>query len=291
MTLKKRKRHWSEHHTFVTEVLIPAFFRRRSGLRNRPVFPVLCQGEVAITWIGHASFLIQTDRHNLLIDPNWANWLVVVRRLRHAGIHIDHLPNIDLVLVTHAHFDHLNRRTLRRIADRQPIAVPSGVHSLVEDLGFHSIHQMDWWDTWSYKGLDITFVPAKHWGARVLADRHRGFGGFVIHYQGRSIYHVGDSAYFDGFKEIGRRCHPEIVLMPIGAYDNPSGRDVHLSPEQAVRAFEDLQARLLVPMHFGTYRLSYEPLHEPPERLMAAAAANGILPRVRVLTEGLPVVL
>lgn len=292
VTTRKRVKHWSERN-FITEVLIPSIFTPKAGRRNKhqPVFPVVAPGKLALTWIGHASFLIQTDRHNILIDPNWANWLLVVRRLRHAGMNIDHLPNIDLVLVTHAHFDHLNRSTLRRIANRQPIAIPSGVRSLVEDLGFHYIHQMDWWDTWSYKGIDITFVPAKHWGARVLADRHRGYGGFVIHYQGRSVYHVGDSAYFDGFREIGQRCHPEIVLMPIGAYDNPSGRDVHLSPEEALRAFGDLRGRLLIPMHFGTYRLSYEPMHEPPERLMGAAAQHGLLPNIRVLTEGLPEVV
>jgi L-ascorbate metabolism protein UlaG (beta-lactamase superfamily) len=271
--------------------LLPSLFTRRKGKSQRPIFPSLTAGQICLTWIGHASFLIQTPDHNLLVDPNWANWLLVIRRLRHAGLHIRDLPNIDLVLITHAHFDHLNKRTLRQIADGQPIVVPKGVGTVVEDLGFHRIHEMAWWDRWEFEGLEIIFTPAKHWGARVLADRHRGFGGYIIRYQGRTIYHVGDSAYFGGFKEIGERYPQEIVLMPIGAYDPPSCRDVHLSPEQGVQAFQDLGGRILIPMHFGTYRLSYEPMHEPPERLMAYATQCGMLHQVRMLTEGLPEVL
>ncbi len=287
---KSLLRKWHERN-FVTEVLLPSFFARRNGRVEKPIFPRLKKGEIALTWIGHASFLIQTDRHNLLIDPNWANWLLVVRRQRHAGIHLHHLPNIDLVLITHAHFDHLNKRTLRRVADRQPIIVPVGVSSLVHNLGFHLVHEMNWWDQWEHDGLKITFTPAKHWGARMIHDKHRGYGGFCVEYNGRSIYHVGDSAYFGGFREIGRRLKPEIVLMPIGAYDPPSGRDVHISPEQAIFAFQELGAATLIPMHFGTYRMSFEPLHEPLQRLLLASADRGVLRKIRVLLEGLPEVV
>ena len=200
---KKKATRWHERN-FITEVLLPSLFARKTGTEQRPVFPALREGQVAITWIGHASFLVQTPNHNILIDPNWANWLVVIKRLKRAGLAITDLPDIDLVLITHAHFDHLNRRTLRAIASRQPIVVPSGVANLVHDLGFEHVHEMNWWDEWSYRDLKITFTPAKHWGARVLHDRHRGYGGFVIAYEGRQIYHCGDSAYFSGFREIGR---------------------------------------------------------------------------------------
>jgi L-ascorbate metabolism protein UlaG (beta-lactamase superfamily) len=284
---KKKATRWNQRN-FITEVLIPSFFTRKTGVQHRPVFPTLRAGELALTWIGHASFLLQTPEHNILIDPNWANWLIVIRRLKRAGLAIHDLPDIDLVLITHAHFDHLNRRTLRAVAERQPIVVPSGVSNLVHDLGFEKVHEMNWWDEWQYRDLKITFTPAKHWGARVLHDRHRGYGGFCIEYQGRQVYHCGDSAYFDGFREIGRRLAPEIALMPIGAYEPPSFRDVHMGPEQAVRAFQELRAKTFVPMHYGTYRLSYEPMHEPAQRLMHAGSAAGILPNIRILTEGLP---
>jgi L-ascorbate metabolism protein UlaG (beta-lactamase superfamily) len=274
---------------FITEVLLPSFFSKRSGVRDhKPIFPKVPKGQVCLTWIGHASFLIQTHDHNILVDPNWANWMLVIRRLRHAGLAIDDLPNIDLVLITHAHFDHLNRRSLRQIAARQPIVVPSGVANLVHDLGFEKVHEMNWWDSWTFRGLKITFTPAKHWGARVLHDKHRGYGGYCIEYQGRSVFHCGDTAYFNEFKEIGRRLKPEIVLMPIGAYENPSKRDVHIGPEQAVVAFHELRGKTMIPMHFGTYRMSFEPLHEPAQRLLTAAAKEGISSQIRFLIEGMP---
>jgi L-ascorbate metabolism protein UlaG (beta-lactamase superfamily) len=284
---KKKSNRWNERN-FITEVLIPSLFVKRSGVQHRPVFPKLRKGQIGLTWIGHASFLIQTPRHNILVDPNWANWLIVIRRLKRAGIAIHDLPTIDLVLITHAHFDHLNRRTLAAVAAQQPIVVPSGVSNLVHDLGFKHVHEMNWWDEWEHDGLKITFTPAKHWGARVLHDSHRGYGGYVIEFEGRQVYHCGDSAYFSGFREIGRRLAPEIALLPIGAYDPPSGRDVHMGPEQAVQAFQELQAKMLIPMHFGTYRMSYEPMHEPEERLKLAGEHHNCLEQIRLLTEGMP---
>ena len=284
---KKKSPRWNERN-FITEVLIPSLFVKRSGVQHRPVFPKLQKGQISLTWIGHASFLIQTPRHNILVDPNWANWLIVIRRLKRAGISIHDLPNIDLVLITHAHFDHLNRRSLAAVAAQQPIVVPEGVSNLVHDLGFERVHEMNWWDAWEYEGLKIIFTPAKHWGARVLHDKHRGYGGYCIEYEGRQIYHCGDSAYFPGFKEIGKRLAPEIALLPIGAYDPPSGRDHHMGPEQAVQAFTELHSKTLVPMHFGTYRLSYEPMHEPEERLKLAGAHHNCLHQIHFLTEGMP---
>src|ERR1700761_6229604 len=282
-----RKPRWNERN-FITEVLIPSLFVKRGGKHRQVAFPKLQKGQLALTFIGHASFLIQTPKHNILVDPNWANWLIVVRRLKHAGFAIHDLPNIDLVLITHAHFDHLNRRTLRKMAEKQPLVIPSGVSNLVADLGFERVHEMNWWDEWEHDGIKIPFTPAKHWGARVLHDSHRGYGGYVIQYEGRSVYHCGDSAYFSGFREIGRRLAPEIALMPIGAYDPPSGRDVHMGPEEAVEAFHELKSKTFVPMHFGTYRMSYEPMHEPAQRLMLAGNKAGCLHNIRFLVEGMP---
>lgn len=283
------RRKWTERN-FITEVFIPSLFQRKSGTRplHPPVFPVIQPGQFCITWIGHASFLIQTLEHNILIDPNWANWLLVVKRLRHAGMALKHLPNIDLVLITHAHFDHLNRKTLRAIASRQPIIVPNGVSSLVHGLGFEQVLEVDWWDTLWFDDLKITFTPAKHWGARTLLDQHRKYGGYVMEYKGRAVYHGGDSAYFDGFSEIGRRLEPDISLLPIGAYQPPSFRDNHMGPEQALDAFVELKSKVFIPMHYGTYRLSYEPMHEPPQRLMKEAALRGLLPKIRFMMEGMP---
>jgi L-ascorbate metabolism protein UlaG (beta-lactamase superfamily) len=276
---------------FLTGVLIPSLFVKRSGDHTRPQFPKIQPGQICITWIGHASFLIQTHEINVLIDPNWAMWLKVIKRLKQPGFEIHHLPSIDFVLVTHAHFDHLDRRTLRRVAADQPIVVPIGVGNLVHDLGFHIVHELDYWQTVKLGPLEVSLTPCYHWGARFLADLHRGFGGFLIKTEGRSIFHCGDSAYFPGFREIGEHYDIDIALLPIGAYDAPTGREVHMNPEEAVKAFSELGAKTLVPMHYGTFRLGFEPLHEPPERLLTCARAHGIADKVLVMTEGHPVVL
>lgn len=276
---------------FLTSVLIPSLFTRRAGKGGLPLFPKINRGEIGITWIGHASFLIQTADVNVLIDPNWAKWLKVIKRLKKPGVDLFHLPEIDFVLVTHAHFDHLDRRTLRKVAAQQPIVVPLGVGNLVHDLGFNIVHEMDHYQKLELGPLSVSMTPCHHWGARMLHDQHRGFGGFVIEFDGRSVFHCGDSAYFDGFREIGSRYEIEVALLPIGAYDAPSGREVHMNPEEAVRAFQELRAKTLVPMHYGTFRLGYEPLDEPPARLLARAREAGIEKQVLVMTEGVPVVL
>jgi L-ascorbate metabolism protein UlaG (beta-lactamase superfamily) len=276
---------------FLTEVLIPSLFVRRTGRHRPAVFPTCATNEVCLTWIGHASFLVQMAGMNILIDPNWAKWLKVIKRIKRPGMHLHELPAIDLVLVTHAHFDHLDRRTLREVARDQPIVVPFEVGNLVHDLGFREVREMRYWGSIEIGPLKITMTPAAHWGARFLHDSHRGFGGFVIEAGGRSVFHCGDTAYFPGFAEIGSKLPVEIALLPIGAYEPPTGREVHMNPEEAARAFVELGAKTLVPMHYGTFRLGFEPLGEPPRRLMAAAREMGIDRRVRVMDEGEPIVL
>ena len=275
---------------FLTSVLIPSLFIKRAGGYAPPQFPKIREGEICITWIGHASFLVQTHEVNVLIDPIWSKWLKVIKRLKQPGFEIHHLPSIDFVLVTHAHFDHLDRRTLRLVAADQPIVVPVGVGRLVHRLGFNIVHELGEWQTIELGPLRVSLTPAHHWGARFLADTHRGFGGFVIGADGRSVFHCGDTAYFEGFKEIGERHNIEIALLPIGAYDPPLAREVHMNPEEAVLAFNELKAKTLVPMHYGTFRLGYEPLDEPLERLRASAREHGIEHKVLVMTEGKPVV-
>jgi L-ascorbate metabolism protein UlaG (beta-lactamase superfamily) len=273
---------------FLAEVVWPSLFERRTGERRSPEFPQLKSGQVALTWIGHASFLLQAPGVNLLIDPNWARWLKVIKRMREPGLELHALPDIDAVLITHAHFDHLDKRTLRKVAAEQPIVVPRNVGRLVHGLGFDRVHELEVWESMQLGPVKVTMTPAHHWGARMLADSHRGFGGFLIEVEGRSILHCGDSAYFPGFAEIGKRLPVDIALLPIGAYDPPSGREVHMTPEEALQAFVELGAQTFVPMHYGTFRLSYEPAWEPPSRLIECAGAQGLLERVCFLREGEP---
>jgi L-ascorbate metabolism protein UlaG (beta-lactamase superfamily) len=275
---------------FITQVYLPSLFTRRKGTARRPDFPALSADDICLTWIGHASFLIQWRGLNILVDPIWSLWLKIVKRIRRPGFPLNHLPAIDLVLVTHAHFDHLDRKTLRKIAACQPIVVPDGVGNLVHDLGFDRVHELTPWESLSVADIEVTLTPCHHWGARVLHDSHRGFGGFHVRLGSRTIFHCGDSAYFPGFSEIGSRLRTEIALLPIGAYDPPSRREVHMNPEQALKAFAELNASLMIPMHYGSFRLSFEPPEEPLNRLKAEMSKYGIEGKVVIMEEGIPTI-
>ncbi|MBS1851928.1 MAG: MBL fold metallo-hydrolase [Acidobacteria bacterium] len=255
---------------------------------------LVSNGELGVTFIGHASFFLQMGGQNLVIDPNFARWLFVLKRLRRPGLRVLDLPPIDLVLVTHAHFDHLHRPSLRSIVRHTrsqsglapAIVVPHHVADLVSDLGFREVIELDWWNSYRLAELTVTHVPSRHWGARVLKDSHRGYGGYVLRDHKHSVYHAGDTAYFAGFQEIGDRLAPELALLPIGAYSPDSFRTVHTSPGDATRAFLDLKSRWMVPMHYGTFRLSQEPMDEPLRLLQQEAQAAGVEDRVVVLEEG-----
>ncbi len=275
----------------------------RAPLTGGPQMPVLVDHEeLGITFIGHSSFLIQIGGRNLLVDPVFARALILLRRQRRPGLRVCDLPPIDAVLLTHAHMDHLHLRSLRqvvrhtrRITGVAPeVIVPRGLTDLVEKLGFRMISELEWWQHTELRAADgsitdvnVTLTPAKHWGARLFQDTHRLFGGYVITGAGHSVYHSGDTAYFSGFREIGRRLAPKVALLPIGAYFPDSYRAVHTSPEEALQAFLDLRtAQTMIPMHFGTFPLGREPMDEPPVRLLAAARKTGVADQVRILSEG-----
>jgi L-ascorbate metabolism protein UlaG (beta-lactamase superfamily) len=260
---------------------------------SRPV-ELVKTGQMGVTFIGHSSFLLQVAGKNVLVDPVFSTRLVVLRRQRRPGVLVAELPPIDLVLLTHAHMDHLDKASLRAVvrATRRlrgvapEVIVPQGVEDLVEPMRFARVHGMQWWDQIKVQGLQVTMTPCKHWGARMFRDSYRGFGGYCLSGGGQSIYHSGDTAYFDGFAQIGARLRPDVALLPIGAYFPDTYRTVHTSPEEAVRGFVECGAKWMVPMHFGTFRLGREPMEEPVQRLVADAERLGIRDRVRVLDEG-----
>ena len=265
----------------------------RIGESHKPV--LVAKGQMGVTFIGHASFFLQVGGENIVVDPNFARWLFVLKRLRQPGVKVRDLPAIDLVLITHAHFDHLHRPSLRALVQHTKqwrgsaptIVVPEQVFDLVSDLGFRDVVELNWWNSYRHRNVTITHVPSRHWGARVLRDAHRGYGGYVMRDNKHSVYHAGDTAYFPGFREIGMRLCPQVALLPIGAYDPPQFRNVHTSPADAARAFLDLNSRWMVPMHYGTFQLSHEPMDEPLQLLEEEAQRAGIEDRVLVLPEGI----
>jgi len=224
-----------------------------------------------LTWLGHASFLGSLGGHRFLIDPlfsSHAGWFY--RRYLPPPMRINQLPDITAVLVTHNHYDHLDAGVYRSLRDEVAVVAPIGMGDWMRRRGCTRVIELQWWQQAEVGGLLVTLVPACHWSRRGIFDTNRAlWGGFVIEGDGHSFYHSGDTAWFNGFGEIGRR-FPELdaAMLPIGGYQPPWFMEhYHLNPEQAGRAYLDLGARHLVPMHWGTLQLTDEPLCEPIDRM------------------------
>ena len=226
-------------------------------------------GESArLTWLGHASWLVQIDGASILIDPVFSERIsyVVPRRVP-APLQPADLPPIDATLVTHSHYDHYDAPSVRAAGAR--VITGKGMR-----LGVRALRrELEWWESEPVRErVRVTFVPAQHWSRRTLFDTNRAlWGGFVIEGGAQRVYHAGDTAYFPGFEEIRKRSSSiDAALLPIGAYDPPWFMEKqHMNPEHAVQAFLDLRATTFVAMHWGTFKLTDEPLDEPPRRLRA----------------------
>jgi len=252
--------------------------------------PSLEGADGAVTFVGHATFLIQTRIGNVLTDPMWSMragpfGLLGPRRVRRPGVAFEDLPRIDVVLLSHGHYDHLDLPTLRRLARRfDPLVVsPLGHGKLVRSTGIKRVTELDWWEETAHGDLRFALTPAQHFSARTPWDRNRAlWGGFVIMAEGRKIYFAGDTAYASFFPEIRRRFAPfDLTLLPIGAYE-PRWfmRAVHMNPEESVRAHVELGSPPTIAMHFGTFQLTPEGIDEPVHALERGLTAAGV-PRER----------
>lgn len=229
--------------------------------------------KTSITWIGHSTFFIQINGLNILTDPVWSKRMGLQRRLTKPGIPIQQLPPIDIVFISHGHYDHLDFLTIMKLPGNPFFYVPVGLKPLFKRRGFNQVVEANWYDSFPLEKnkLIFHFVPAQHWTKRSLFDTNTShWGGWIISDQlyGDSIYFVGDTGYFQGFKEIGERYQPNIVLMPIGAYE-PEWfmKKAHIKPEDAVTAFLELKGQLFIPMHYGAFRLADDTGPEALEKL------------------------
>jgi N-acyl-phosphatidylethanolamine-hydrolysing phospholipase D len=240
----------------------------------------------SVTWVGHSTLLVQLDGVNLLTDPHWGDRASPLgwagpRRLAPPGIAFERLPRIDVVVISHDHYDHLDLGTVKRLVSaHDPIfLVPLGLKSWLAERGVTRVTELDWWGAHEYRSLRFVCVPAQHFAQRTPWDRDRRlWASWAVLGQDRRLYFGGDSGYFDGFKETGERLGPfDLAAIAIGAYLPPAiMRFTHTTPEQAVQAFVDLRSRVLLGIHWGTFDLADEPLDEPPKRMLAEAARRGI---------------
>jgi L-ascorbate metabolism protein UlaG (beta-lactamase superfamily) len=265
---------------------VPTVEPDRARLREPPA-----RGQGArITWLGHSSFLVQLDGVSLLVDPVLGDRMGpagVMSRNVPPALRPEELPHIDASLVSHDHWDHMDVPTLRAVGAPVLAGLATDAPLAKEKLQHVPLR---WWQTVKVRNVAITFVPAQHFSGRGMGGRDRTlWGGFVIQGSSATLYHSGDTGYFSGFKEIGRRFPGiDVAMIPIGAYD-PRWfmAPVHVDPEEALQAFEDLGARTFVAMHWGTFKQADEPLDEPPVRLEAERARRAIPEeRVKVLAIG-----
>ncbi|HEX6969344.1 MAG TPA: MBL fold metallo-hydrolase [Micromonosporaceae bacterium] len=252
----------------------------RIPVARRPWLPRAGPGQTLVTWVGHATYVLQVDGLTVLTDPVWSERIPGVRpRLTPVGVSWSALPRIDAVVVSHNHYDHLDAPTIRRLPRNTPMLVPANLAGWFRRLGFQDVTELDWWESRQLAGVGFDFVPAHHWSRRTLTDANRSlWGGWVITAKtGTRIYFAGDTGYGHWFGEIAQR-YPgiDLALMPVGAYD-PTWfyRTVHLNPEEAVQACLDVGARRMSPMHWGAFVLTCEPVLQPLERAVTAWLAAG----------------
>jgi L-ascorbate metabolism protein UlaG (beta-lactamase superfamily) len=245
--------------TLSLRYLATAFERLRKGTEVVPALPVPRppEGTVSVTFVGHATVMITTARTRLFTDPLLERSFYGLRRAKEAGVNPKDVDDVDLVLVSHAHRDHLSPRSLRRILKDVPIVVPPRCNPLVARLGFLEIQELAPGSSYKHADVEITAVPVRH------SSGGYGACGYVIRAYDTCIYFAGDTGYFSGFAEIGRRYHVDVALLPIGGYEPAPFREEHLSPLDAIQAFDDLGARVFVPVCHGSFPLSYEPLEAP----------------------------
>ena len=240
--------------------------------------------ELKVTWIGHSSQIINIDGKLILTDPIFEKKTAFMGPSRYNGdvpLNINELPEIDLVLISHNHYDHLNSYTIEKIHPKvKKFIVPLLVGAELEKMGVprEKIIELDWWEeTTPFEDFLIVFTPTQHFSGRGIFDRDETlWGSYVIKGPQHKIYFSGDSGYFKGFKEIGDKYGPfDYTFLECGAY-NEKWRFVHMMPEETVQAHLDLKGKILQPIHWGTFNLALHAWYDPMQRVAKAADSLGV---------------
>ena len=242
---------------------------------HRPDPKIWSSDRLTVAWLGHATVLVNLFGTWILTDPALGSRIgihlglgtVGPRRLIGAALRVSELPDLDLVLVSHAHMDHLDKGTLRRLPRSVPIVASAGISDLLRR--FDQVTELAWTEQTSVADVRITSIPARHWGARMMTDTHRGYGGFLVESNGVRLVFTGDTAHTDVYRGLGDQAPVDLAIVPIGAYDPWIAN--HASPEQAWEMGRDMRAQYVLPVHHSTFRLSREPMEEPIQRFLAAA--------------------
>jgi len=243
--------------------------------------PHVGPGQVAITFGGHATAVIRYAELTIAFDPMFGRWIRGVRRAVEPGVRADDLGDVGMIVISHRHLDHLHPASLALLPRSATIVVPPGGAATVSPLGFSRVVELNVGGDLELRGVQLSAEPMAH-GDDPLA---RGLS-YMIRGDGPSVYACGDGAWFPGFADIGARHQPDVALLPIGGFLPGSFRERHMSPLDAMYAFEDLRARLMIPIHYGAFALSYERLGEPERWLRQLVRERGLDAHVRILAPG-----
>lgn len=255
---------------------------------------------VRFTWVGHASVLVELDGARILTDPIWSERCSPVgfagpKRFHAPGIPWDKLPEIDAVIISHDHYDHLDMDTIKALAARGvPFFVPLGVGAHLREWGVTKVTELDWWqhadvNIASGASIQLAPTPARHFSGRSLSDRNTTlWASWAIIGPSKRVWFGGDTGiYEEGFAEIGQKLGPfDLTIIPVGAYD-PQWHDVHLDPEEAVLTHQLVRGAVMFPVHWGTFDLALHTWNDPITRLLKAAAAADV--RLAMPPPGQPV--
>ncbi len=233
-----------------------------------------------LVWLGHSTVIIRINGKVVITDPVLWDVNFLIKRKTPLPVDPMRLPRIDYVLISHGHYDHLNARSVRFLKERfDPIFVSGrGFEGFFKSLKIRRHIGLDWWDEADLSGLRLVALPVQHWSKRSFFDTNKMlWAGFLLEWNGKRLCWLGDTGYYEGFKEIGERFGPvDVLLAPIGAYEPRWFMQwFHMNPEEAVKAARDVKARVLIPIHWGTFDLSDEPLWMPVARLKEIGSAPG----------------
>ena len=281
------------------------FSKRKYDQSEQNGFPVefskqdeLSTFSESVMWIGQSTILLNHKGLTVLTDPQFSNrasplFFSGPKRVTPTPFKIEDLPEIDVVLISHNHYDHLDGSSIRDLIQHQPsikYMVPLGLAQTLRKWGAVDVTELDWWQAVNFQEVEMQPTPVKHWSSRSLFDRNKSlWAGWMMKWDDFSFYFAGDSGYSDDFKETAKRLgNPTLAAIPIGAYEpRDFMKGAHMNPEEAVKAFEDLGAKYGVAVHWGTFKLTTEPMDEPPERLLESLKDKQISPeKFRVLRHG-----
>ena len=271
-----------------------SYFTRDSDERENAGFPVLLssKNDLAtfkenVMWVGHSTLLLNHSGLTIMTDPQFSNRtspfsFMGPKRITPSPLEITELPQIDVVVISHNHYDHLDESSIREIAKTQPnveFLVPLGLKLLLEEWGGTNVTELDWWQQVQRKGVTIQPTPVQHWSKRTFFDRNKTlWSGWMVQWTDFAFYFAGDAGYSPDFMETVKKLgKPNLAAIPIGAYEpREFMKSAHINPEEAIKVFSDLGAKYAIGIHWGTFKLTLEPMNEPPKRLKNALKAAGL---------------